>query len=321
MHVTPAFRPDRGVSAPCAVSIIIPAYNARAFIERALHSAFTQNIQNAEIIVVDDGSTDGTREVVASYAPRGVRLVCHQHRAGAAAARNTGIAAARSEYVAFLDADDEWMPEKLDMQLALITTNPAMTLVSCRANLFDETGRNTGDIYRGAIPARGRSAWRTLLAYPSVATPSVLARRSAICAAGGFNRWLPVGEDQDMWIKLGLLGEVGYVDHPLVRVHSTPNSLSKSAMRAQADYVIPMVISYVERHRDKLSKKEVHGILSERYARIGQVAYATGEWAFGCMTLMRAVRYGRNPIGIILYMLRASAAARFVKRAIHALRK
>lgn len=321
MHVTSAFRSERGASTPCTVSTIIPAYNARAFIERALQSALAQKIPNSEIIVVDDGSTDGTRELVASFATQGVRLVCHENRGGASAARNTGVAIARGEYVAFLDADDEWMPEKLDKQLALISTNPGMTIVSCRANLFDENGRDTGDIYRGATPARGSNAWRTLLAYPSIATPSVLARRSAICAVGGFNRWLPVGEDQDMWIKLGLLGDVGYIDHTLVHVHSTPNSLSKSAMQAQADYVMPMVISYVERHRDKLSKKEAHNILSERYARIGQVAYATGEWTFGCMTLMRAVRYGRNPVGVVLYMLRASALARFVKRVIHALRK
>lgn len=321
MHVTSAFQSERSGNAPCTVSIIIPAYNARAFIARALQSALAQNVKNAEIIVVDDGSTDGTRELVATYAARGVRLVCHENRAGASAARNTGVAIARGEYVAFLDADDEWMPEKLDKQLTLISTNPGMTLVSCRANLFDETGRDTGDIYRGAVPARGQSAWRTLLSYPSIATPSVLARRAAICAVGGFNRWLPVGEDQDMWIKLGLMGEIGYVDDTLVHVHSTPNSLSKSAMRAQADYVVPMVISHVERHGDKLSKKEVHNILSERYARIGQVAYATGEWAFGCRTLMRAVRYGRSPVGVALYMLRASAVARFIKRIIYAFRK
>src|SRR4051812_49228619 len=107
MHVTSAFRSERGASPPCTVSIIIPAYNARSFIERALQSAFAQEIQNAEIIVVDDGSTDGTRELVAGYAGRGVRLICHQQRAGASAARNTGIAIARGEYVAFLDADDE----------------------------------------------------------------------------------------------------------------------------------------------------------------------------------------------------------------------
>ncbi|MHB1203953.1 MAG: glycosyltransferase family 2 protein, partial [Rhodospirillaceae bacterium] len=115
--------PDNGVypAIPATVvSTVVPALNAARFIKRAIDSALAQGIAESEIIVVDDGSTDETCRIVESYRARGVRLVRHAQRRGASAARNTGIAAARGEYVAFLDADDEWLPEKLSRQLAVI---------------------------------------------------------------------------------------------------------------------------------------------------------------------------------------------------------
>lgn len=300
-------------STPALVSTIIPAYNARRFIGRALASALAQKVPRCEILVVDDGSTDGTREFVETYADRGVRLICRDTRGGAAAARNTGLHAATGEYIAFLDADDEWMPDKLSRQLEVITARPGMTFISCRANLVDETGRDTGDIYRGASPASGSEGWRTLLAHPCVATPSVLARRAAIMTAGAFNKWMPVAEDQDLWIRLALMGEIGYINDTLVLVHSTPNSLSKAKIREQADYVLPMVISYVERNRDRMSADEARRILGERFSKIGQVAYASGDFTFGLKTLARAIARGYRPLGNLYYVARASAPTRWLK--------
>jgi len=300
-------------SGPVVVSTIIPAYNARRFIARALESALAQNVPRSEVLVVDDGSTDGTRDFVESYASRGVRLVCRDTRGGAAAARNTGLQAASGEYIAFLDADDEWLPEKLNRQLAIMAAHPNMTFISCRANLIDETGRDTGDIYRGASPASGPDGWRTLLAHPCVATPAVVARRTAIATAGAFNKWMPVAEDQDLWIRLGLLGEIGYIPETLVRVHSTPNSLSKAKIREQADYVLPMVISYVERNRDRMTPDEVRLILGERFSKIGQVAYASGDLTFGLKTIVRAMVRGYKPLSNIYYVARASAPKRWLK--------
>jgi glycosyltransferase involved in cell wall biosynthesis len=300
--------------APVLVSTVIPAFNAKRFIVRALESALAQGVPDSEVIVVDDGSTDGTRALVEGYRHRGVRLVCHSQRTGAAGARNSGILAARGEYVAFLDADDEWLPGKLERQLGVITREPAMPFVSCRANLVNEFGRDTGDIYRGAKPAEGPRGWRTLLAYPCVATPSVLARRTALNAAGGFNRWMPVGEDQDMWIRLALTGPIGHIPESLVRVHSTPNSLSKSKFREQASYVLPMIIAYVERNRHALSRAEIRYILGERFGKLGQLAYVSGEPGFGVITMLRAMAYGHQPLGNLLYMMRASGAMRWIKR-------
>jgi glycosyltransferase involved in cell wall biosynthesis len=296
------------------VSTVIPAFNAERFIERSLASALAQNIPYSEIIVIDDGSTDATCEIVARYKDRGVRLLSHAKRSGVAAARNTGILASNGEFIAFLDADDEWLPHKLERQLSALRAKPEMKFISCRSSLIDETGRDHGDIYRGARPAVGPEGWRTLLTYPCVATPSVLVRRSALSTAGLFNKWLPVGEDQDMWIRLSMLGEIGHIPEALVMVHSTPNSLSKAVFKEQASYVLPMVAAYLARNEHRLTKAQRRRIMGVRYAKIGQAAYANGELIFGLKTLLRAIAYGNQPLKNVLYIVRASGIVRRLKR-------
>lgn len=116
-----------------AVSVIIPAYNREATIARAMDSVLAQTLADLELIVVDDASTDRTAEVVAAYADPRVRLLRHDTNRRAAAARNTGIRAARGQYVAFLDSDDVWFPDKLATQVADLEAAPADVRASCTA--------------------------------------------------------------------------------------------------------------------------------------------------------------------------------------------
>jgi glycosyltransferase involved in cell wall biosynthesis len=286
------------------VSVIIPAYRAAGFIGRAIDSALTQGLPDLEVIVVDDGSPDNTVDVVARRADERVLLVRHGRRRGAAAARNSGIMLARGEFIAFLDADDEWCPQKLARQLAVIADQPRMTFVACRADLIDADGTNRGDIYQGAKPLVGWNAWRSLLARPCVATPSVLARREALVNAGGFNPHLVVGEDQELWIRLALAGTVGFVDEPLVRVHTTPGSLSKAAVETQAAIVLPMILRHLAQLQPRISPGEIRAIMGERYSRAGRNAIYRQELAFGARALSRAIVLGYRPIGAIAYPLR-----------------
>jgi hypothetical protein len=145
----------------------------------------------------------------------------------------------------------------------------------------------------------------------------VLARRAALQAAGGFNRWMHVAEDQDMWIRLALMGPVGHVPESLVRVYSTPGSLSKGRFREQAEYVLPMVFAYIERNRHQLSRDDIRAILGERYGKLGRTAYAGGEYGFGAATLLRAIALGHQPFRHLLHMIKASSFMRGVKRAAH----
>ena len=107
-----------------SISVVIPASNAEATLARALESVLAQTRPPDEIIVVDDASTDCTVRLAKSYADQGVSLLRVRERRGAAAARNLGIAAAKGRWIAFLDADDEWLPAKLEKQAAAISANP-----------------------------------------------------------------------------------------------------------------------------------------------------------------------------------------------------
>ncbi|GAH74960.1 unnamed protein product, partial [marine sediment metagenome] len=106
------------------VSVIIPTYNRAYLIGRAIQSVLNQTYQDFEIIVVDDGSTDDTEEIVRSFKDKRIGYVRHEKNKGAAAARNTGIKAAKSEYIAFQDSDDEWLPEKLEKQMKVFENAP-----------------------------------------------------------------------------------------------------------------------------------------------------------------------------------------------------
>jgi glycosyltransferase involved in cell wall biosynthesis len=121
------------------LSAVIPAYNAEAWLGQAIESALAQEEVALEVVVVDDGSTDGTAEVLATFGDR-IRLVRQANR-GLPAARNAGIAAARGDLVAFLDADDTWEPSKSRRQLAYLAAHPACGLVFCDVHRMDPQGR------------------------------------------------------------------------------------------------------------------------------------------------------------------------------------
>ncbi len=150
---------------PVKVSVVIPAYNAGDTIARALDSVLIQTYRAAEIIVVDDCSADNTRSIVEDYADKGVRLVALPQRRGASGARNVGIAAAKSDAVAFLDSDDEWLNPKLEMQVALLTSSPDIAFVACGSSLISPEGVDLGDIYRCHPIRTGAEAWKALLAF------------------------------------------------------------------------------------------------------------------------------------------------------------
>jgi glycosyltransferase involved in cell wall biosynthesis len=298
---------------PCRVSVVIPARDAAATIGRAIVSVQAQ--APAEIIVVDDASADATAAVAERLGARLIRLARQQ---GAAAARNAGIAAARGEIIAFQDADDEWLPDKLRRQVALLVGPPRCVFVACGARLVAETGAELGPLYDGRIPDAGEQAWRGLLARNTIATPTVLAWRRELLAAGGFDPALPVAEDQDMWLRLALRGRLGYLDAPLVRVHRTPVSVSgvgtALSYRQQLEVTLPMVERHIAANRARLSPREVRTIRGARLARIGRSAYWHGAWGDGLRLLGRAILLGDRPLANLAFLITAAPPLRWLRR-------
>jgi glycosyltransferase involved in cell wall biosynthesis len=272
-----------------SVSVIIPAYDVQDCISRAINSVLKQSIASKEILVIDDGSTDATCQAAHRFGTP-VRVLSQGH-CGAAAARNAGIRASTGDIIAFLDADDEWLDGKLEKQLRL---HQARTLAAsfCRSNEFDAQGADLGDTFRNDPPRRGTEIWRDLLAANFIATPTVMASRAAINAAGGFDTALKVGEDQDMWIRLALQGYIDYVDESLVQVHQRANSLSNSGFEDQINFTLPMIWKHLETLKPRLSERDIRRMRAMRLGRLGRNAYANGELRLALPLMARAVLSG-----------------------------
>jgi glycosyltransferase involved in cell wall biosynthesis len=295
------------------VSIVIPAHNAAKTIVRAVQSVLVQDYRPIEVVVVDDCSEDETGEIVEGYADRGVRLIKLDRCHGASGARNAGIAASRGEFVAFQDADDEWLPSKLTKQMAVLQSDERIIFVSCAANVISPEGVDLGDLYQGRLPATGGQVWRTLLLYNFIATPSVVVRRTALATAGGFSTALRVAEDQDMWLRLASLGHFGYVPDILLRVHMSPGGLSGN-FDDQMRYTLPMIRRHIEAKREELTQREINAILGERLSRLGRVALWQSRYVDGAMLLGQALLRGHHPLDILLALVNWAPPVRWLKR-------
>lgn len=297
------------------VSVIIPCFNAEKTLARALASIRQQDYPRIEIIAIDDCSIDGTAGLLEKEEVKGVRFLRLPRNRGAAGARNAGIAAACGDYVAFLDADDEWLPEKVSRQMALITTRPNMSFVACGASLIGVRQSDAKPLYEGLEAVEGPEAWRALLAYNYVATPTVLARRQVLERVTGFDTALVIGEDQDLWIRLALAGEVGYIADTLVIVHEQLSGLSRRNALRLLDDSMPMILRHVREQRTRLSAREIRNILGSRYTKIGRNAYMDFPFR-GLILILKAIFLGHRPLENATYLISASPAARWFKRRI-----
>jgi glycosyltransferase involved in cell wall biosynthesis len=226
------------------VSAIVPLHNKAAYIRRALDSVVAQAFTDFEVIVVDDGSTDGGAALAAAYGPR-IRLVS-QSNEGPSAARNRGLQEARGDWVAFLDADDEWLPRFLERTAAVARQMPS--LVSVFTNFGDAvTGRSYLRRVR-CVDGVVQDYFQVLLDNGGfgMSSSSTMVRRDALRASGGFRPGVRYGQDRDLWGRLALSGSVAYVPEVLAIYHSeTPDSLTKETRRADPIYP-PFARSYEE---------------------------------------------------------------------------
>jgi glycosyltransferase involved in cell wall biosynthesis len=210
------------------ISVIIPAYNAELYIAKAIESCLSQSYAPHEIIVVDDASTDGTAVIAESF-PQPARVICLSENMGVSVARNRGVQASTGDWLAFLDADDWFLPEKLELQRRCALQNPHAELIytgyriiSCDGSEYD-----------------GRFFWPSelmpMLRYRSrLCACSVMLRRDAFDAVGGFDPALRTAEDWDMWLRIAARYSVDLfaaVPEPLAVYRRVAGSLSSSAMR------------------------------------------------------------------------------------------
>jgi glycosyltransferase involved in cell wall biosynthesis len=290
------------------VSVVVPAYNAAAFVRRAVDSVLAQTWASRELLVVDDGSTDGTLDVLASY---GERLrVLTQANAGPAAARNHGLRAARARYVAFLDADDRWLPAKLERQVALLESRPEIGFCSTATRVVTEAGDPAGDWPCTAIEGSLLETLFVRSAAVSGSTSGVLARRELLLAADGFDEALRGFEDPDLWIRLAARSGYACIPEPLTVVVRTSGSVSSHLPRMRA-----ATLASFRKNRALLPPAR-HGAYWRAACAGALTDYAKMAWragdrrhglAWAGEALLRApIGRGRLAAGLLVAMLRGA---------------
>lgn len=212
------------------VSVVIPAYNQAIFLGRAIESVLAQTYPHYEIIVIDDGSTDETRQVAAGFGDR-VRYIW-QENLGLAGARNTGILAANNELIGLLDADDQWKPNYLEEMVNLTEENPAAVAYYCQAQCMDINGQDQPRIL-GGPPVPPEKLYWVVLGANFIIPSTVLLRKTPLIDAGMFDVNLRSCEDWDLWLRYSPDKQVVGIARTLIRYRIHGSSLSASVRNMQ----------------------------------------------------------------------------------------
>jgi glycosyltransferase involved in cell wall biosynthesis len=229
---------------PGLVSVVTPAYNAGRYLEKCIESILNQTYPSLEIIVVDDGSTDNTRAILSPYISQGKIKYFHQCNQGPAAARNTAINHSSGEFIAFNDADDLWLPEKLEKQLAFLRDHEDVGMVYADAIFCGEEWERQKQISRKMRRYETQKSdrflrghiYKGLLEFNFIVSSSVVVRRSVLQRSGPFlenirGHRLSYGEDFELWLRIARISQVDYIPqqlsmrsfHPGQLVHNKRN--------------------------------------------------------------------------------------------------
>lgn len=205
------------------VAVIVPCYNVERYLARAVDSVFAQTYRDFHIYAVDDASSDGTANVLRNYTPH-CSMISQIH-GGPAAARNRAIRMSDTPFVAFLDADDEWLPPKLERQIALMKQDSSLGLVCSLSVVSGSDGETCSAPTADKLPGSGR-LFRHLVRNCFVFTPTVVVRRRCLDEVGLFNESLAVSEDFNLWLRIAARWNIALLPEVLTITHKRPGSLS-----------------------------------------------------------------------------------------------
>jgi len=268
-----------------AVSVIIPVFNASSFISESIQSVLGQTFRDLEVIVVDDGSTDNTPDEIRAFGSS-VRYL-RTKNGGPAHARNLGIAAAQGRLIAFQDADDRWLPKKLERQLEYLEKHPEDAVVFSDIATFDEHGflaRSAKEVY-GTIPSG--DLFGELLMKRFIAMSSVIVRAECLEEVGGFDAVLKGCEDYNLFLRLAGRFKFGLVDEVLVHKRIHPGNFSND-LRQMLEDEITNIRKISALFADRKIPEE--RLIAEMRLRFGRYHFANGDHSAARRCLLQGAR-------------------------------
>ena len=276
------------------VSVIIPTYNCAVRLRGAIDSVLNQSYQDFEIVVVDDGSTDNTKETVKSISrqyPNKINYV-YQENAGPAAARNRGLQIANGEYIAFLDADDIWLPLKIERQVALLERLPETGFVYCNCHFVDSEGREIPDYVRKVTLHRGDVLLDLFLDF-FIITSGLIFRNGCLKTVGLFDEALHVGEDYDFILRLAKHYKAEVVEEKLWNRVVRPDSLSRQDFALDARTDLTILARFLRQNPEfyRSHKGLVDNRLSTYYFSFGYSLLEQGHNGGAFNNFLNAFRY------------------------------
>jgi glycosyltransferase involved in cell wall biosynthesis len=280
------------------VSVVIPTYNRRMLLERALASVLAQTRRDFEIIVVDDGSTDDTKAMVQAHA--GARYF-FQANAGPAKARNTGIRAARGDLIAFLDSDDVWLPNFLEVQTDVLERHRQVAL-SCTAS---KVGNKEAKHFSRAQELFVGDLYGKLYAASFVRTPATMVRKSCLADVGYFNEAYRWCEDVDLWLRIARKYPIAYVSRCLVNIGRQDDNLTGDLNR-RLDEHLKVALEVLRANYDpsRIASGVHRARVSTKYLQFSRLYFMRGENAEGWCCLRHAIRAAPYTLRPYRYVLK-----------------
>jgi glycosyltransferase involved in cell wall biosynthesis len=261
------------------VSIILPTFGRLRYLRPTIASVYRQTLQDWELIIADDGSDEETRAYLRSLeGDSRIKVMWLSHTGIPAVVRNAALREARGEYVAFLDSDDLWAPEKLSRQVETLRARPACRWCYTAMSHIDGSGQPLAEpVFGPWLPCDGAVFERLVRGPVVIRTPTVLAARELVARAGGFDETIRSAEDYDLWLRLALASDVALLDEPLVQVrrHEANHTGNWEIAFAGRDQTLRKLQDTVDMNRRVLLRAERTGnalTLAARHASLGNRA-------------------------------------------------
>lgn len=278
------------------ISVILPTYNCANFLPHSIQSILSQTYNSYEIIVVDDGSTDNTKEVLNPFMQR-INYIKLEQNKGLPAARNIGIKSAQGKYIAFIDADDIWLPEKLQTDIEYLETYPEISMVYSKHINIGENGRPIDGDTRKRLPS-GNIFIQLFSEQNFIITSSVVVKKDVFETTGLLDEQLFNCQDWDMWLRIAFYFKAAGINKTLVKYRHNPHSLSKNR-----NNVLKYQKAIIDKTYNNFKGKEngINGKLYKKrlalhYAKVGRYYLRIGDKSMAKENFRLSLKY--NPLNL-----------------------